>query len=87
MNGLFVFGEEVPRVAALLDDVVVGVEDGDGEFVGAQVGPDVFDRVEFRCTFAAGRRSKHRPLVGGVDFVLLNRARLHDVEQPGDVRA
>ena len=29
--------EEVPRVAAGVDDVVVAFEDGDGEFVGAQV--------------------------------------------------
>ena len=44
--GLGVIGEEVPGVAAGLDDVVVAVEDGDGELVGAQVGPDVFDRVQ-----------------------------------------
>ena len=30
-----------------MDDVVVVVEDGDGEFVAAQIFPDVFDRIEF----------------------------------------
>ena len=62
MNGLFVFGEEVPRVAALLDDVVVTVEDGDPELVGAQVGPDVFDRVEFRRVWRQGEKCD---VVGG----------------------
>ena len=38
-----VVGEEVPRVAAGFDDVVIGVEYADGEFVGAQVGPDILD--------------------------------------------
>jgi hypothetical protein len=46
-NCLWVAGEEVPSLAAGLDDFFVIVEDGDGEFVGAQVGPDVFDRVQF----------------------------------------
>jgi hypothetical protein len=40
--------EEVPCVAGFIDDVVVVVEDGDGEFVSAQIFPDVFDRVELR---------------------------------------
>src|SRR6202040_2490745 len=31
----------------IINDVVVVVEDGDGEFVAAQIFPDVFDRVEF----------------------------------------
>ena len=34
--GLGVIGEEVPGVAADLDDVVGAVEDGDGELVGAR---------------------------------------------------
>ena len=42
--GVGVVCEEVPRVAAGVDDVVVAVEDGAGELVGAQVGPDVLDR-------------------------------------------
>ena len=41
---LWVVGEEVPSLAASLDDVVVAVEDSDGELVCAQVGPDVFER-------------------------------------------
>ena len=44
----WVVGEEVPGFAAGVDDVVVAVEDGDGEFVGAQVSPDVLDGVQFR---------------------------------------
>ena len=39
--GLGVIGEAVPRLAAGLDDVVVAVEDRDGELFGAQVDPDV----------------------------------------------
>ena len=35
-------------MAGFIDDVVVVVEDGDGEFVSAQIFPDVFDRVELR---------------------------------------
>ena len=36
-DGLDVVGEEVPCVAALRDDLLVGLEDGDGEAVGAQI--------------------------------------------------
>jgi hypothetical protein len=39
--------EEVPCVAGFVDDVVVIVEDGDGEFVAAQIFPDIFDGIEF----------------------------------------
>ena len=39
--GCRVVREEVPGCAALVEDFVVGVEDGDGELVGAQVLPDV----------------------------------------------
>lgn len=39
--------EEVPCVAGFIDDVVVVVEDGDREFVAAQIFPDVFNRIEF----------------------------------------
>ena len=35
--------EEVPGVAAFVDDVGVTVEHGDGELVGPKVVPDVFD--------------------------------------------
>ena len=40
--------EEVPCAAGFINDVVVVVEDGDREFVAAQIFPDVFDRIEFR---------------------------------------
>ena len=40
--------EEVPSAAGFINDVVVVVEDGDREFVAAQIFPDVFDRIEFR---------------------------------------
>ena len=40
--------KEVPCVAGFINDVVVVVEDGDREFVAAQIFPDVFDRIEFR---------------------------------------
>ena len=39
--------KEVPCVAGFINDVVVVVEDGDREFVAAQIFPDVFDRIEF----------------------------------------
>ena len=35
-------------MASFIDDVVVVVEDGDREFVAAQIFPDVFDRIELR---------------------------------------
>ena len=47
-DDLDVVGEEVPCVAALRDDLLVGLEDGDGEAVGAQIGPDILDWIEFR---------------------------------------
>ena len=28
-----------------MDDVVIVVEDGDGDFVAAQIFPDIFDRI------------------------------------------
>jgi len=39
--------KEVPCVAGFINDVVVVVEDGDREFVAAQIFPDVLDRIEF----------------------------------------
>ena len=44
--GCWVVREEVPGCAALVEDFIGAVEDGVGELVGAQVLPDVFDRVE-----------------------------------------
>lgn len=44
---MFVAGEEPPSLAGLVDDVVVAVEHGVGEFVAAQILPDVFGGVEF----------------------------------------
>src|SRR5258708_20712209 len=35
------------HASQVIDDVVVVIEDGDGEFVAAQIFPDVFDRIEF----------------------------------------
>ena len=43
-DGLWVVGEEVPSLAAGVDDVVAAFEDADGEPVGAKVSPDVLDR-------------------------------------------
>ncbi len=40
--------ELVPGVAAVGDDLFVGLEDDVGEPVVSQVLPDVFDRIEFR---------------------------------------
>jgi hypothetical protein len=40
--------KEVPCAAGFINDVVVVVEDGDREFVAAQIFPDVFNRIEFR---------------------------------------
>ena len=54
-----IVGEEVPCVAAGIDDVVAGVEDGYdgyGELVGAQAGPDVPDRVQFRAVGRQGQQ-------------------------------
>ena len=48
--------KEVPCVAGFIHDVVVAVEDGDREFVAAQIFPDVFDRIEFRSV----RRQTHK---------------------------
>ena len=39
--------EEVPCIAGFINNVVVVVEDGDREFVAAQIFPDIFDRIEF----------------------------------------
>jgi hypothetical protein len=46
-NAVWILLKEVPCAASFMDDVVVVVEDGDGEFVAAQIFPDVFDRIEF----------------------------------------
>jgi hypothetical protein len=40
--------KEVACVAGFINDVVVVVEDGDREFVAAQIFPDVFDWIELR---------------------------------------
>ena len=41
--------ELVPRVAAMVDDVVIGFEDAVGEPVVAHELPDVFGGIEFRA--------------------------------------
>ena len=43
-----IVGEEIPSLAAFVDDVAVVSEDGDGELVLAQVFPHVFHGVELR---------------------------------------
>jgi len=45
LNGFDVVGEEVPDIAASADDFLAGFEDGDGELVGTQAGPDILDRI------------------------------------------
>ncbi len=45
----FVPCEEVPGLTAFVDDVVVTVEDGDGELLLAQIASDVLDRIELGC--------------------------------------
>jgi hypothetical protein len=46
-NAVWILRKEVPGAAGFIDDVVIVVEDGDGEFVAAQIFPDVFYRIEF----------------------------------------
>src|ERR1700692_3307148 len=46
-NAVWILLKEVQCATGFIDDVVVVVEDGDGEFVAAQIFPDVFDRIEF----------------------------------------
>ena len=45
-------------VAAGVDDVVVAFENADGEFVGAQVSPDVFDRIQVRAVWRQGQQGE-----------------------------
>jgi hypothetical protein len=47
-DGGGVVGEEGPGFATSGDDLLVGLEDGDGGAAGAEVGPDVPDRVQLR---------------------------------------
>ena len=57
--------EPVPRFAAVVDDVVVGVEDPVGEPVVAYELPDVFDRVQFG-TF--GRQRDDADIGGDIEL-------------------
>ena len=52
-----VVGEKAPRGAGFVDDVAVAFEHGDGEFVAAQIFPDILDRVELWCV---GRQADER---------------------------
>jgi hypothetical protein len=52
-----VVGEKAPRGTGFVDDVVVAFEHGDGEFVAAQIFPDILDRVELWCV---GRQADER---------------------------
>ena len=61
---MWVVGEEVPCLAAGVDDGVGAVETGDGAPVGAQAGPDVFHRVQLR---AVGRQGQPGEIVGQVE--------------------
>ena len=47
---------EVPCIAGFINDVVVVVEDGDREFVAAQIFPSILDRVQF---WRVGRQAKN----------------------------
>jgi hypothetical protein len=47
-HGGAVVGEDVPSVAASWPDVVVGFDHVAGEAVGAEIGADGLDQVEFR---------------------------------------
>jgi hypothetical protein len=58
--------EEVPGLAAFVEDVGVAVEDGDGELVLAQILPDVLDRIELR---SIGRQVQKGDVVGHVEIV------------------
>jgi hypothetical protein len=53
-----------PRVAGGADDVVVGFEDAVGEPIGAQILPDVFDRVQLGRT----GRQKNRRMFWGIEL-------------------
>jgi hypothetical protein len=46
-DGGLVVGEEIPGLAAFIDDVLVVIIDGDGELVLSQVLPNVLHRIEF----------------------------------------
>ena len=53
--------KEVPSLTARLDDFFICVEDRDCELVGAQTGPDVFERIEFG---GIGRQRQKRYVFG-----------------------
>ena len=48
-DAVWIAGEERPGLAGFVENVVVVLEDRNGEFVAAQIFPDVFDRVELGC--------------------------------------
>ena len=60
----WLFGEFVPGMAAVIEDVVVVSEDAVGEPVVAQELPDVPDRVEFR---RSGRERQQGGVVGDLE--------------------
>jgi hypothetical protein len=60
-DGVDVIGEEVPGIAASRDNLVLCFEDRDGQPVGAQVRPEIFDRVEF---WGIGRQPQERDVFG-----------------------
>ena len=58
--------EPIPGVAACLEDGIVGFEDPIAEFVAAQIGPDVFDRVQLRAVW---RQVEQGDIVGDSQFI------------------
>ena len=74
--------ELVPSVAAVIDDVVVGVEDAVGQPVVAHELPDVFGRIEFEAFWRQGNEGD----VGG-DGELCGRVPPRLIEQQNGVFA
>ncbi len=76
-------GDELsPCVAGGVDDGVVGFEDAVREPIGAQILPDVFDRVQLGRT---GRQKNRRDVLGGIE--LSGRMPFGAIKQRDGVRA
>jgi len=79
----FRLGDEIwPRLARGVDDVVVGFEDAVREPIGAQILPDVLDRIQLR----GARRQEDRRNVFG-DAELSRRMPSGAIKQQDGVRA
>jgi len=68
-DALWILFKEIPCAAAFNNDVVVVIEDGDREFVAAQLFPDVFDRIEFRSVRWQTRKGDVFGIVSGSDVI------------------